>query len=93
VVGLEGVAVGIAEGIGELLVGVGDVVAEGLGGEVKATVDGVSSMNWVVRVETYRLSQTRPSVAVCFFSLSSLRTRSWRVSERVGAASWRSRIF
>ncbi len=41
----------------------------------------------------YRLSQTRPSVAVCFFSFSSLRTRSWRVSESVGAASWRSRIF
>jgi hypothetical protein len=38
VVGLESVAVGIAEGIGELLVGVGDVVAEGLGGEVEAAV-------------------------------------------------------
>ena len=39
VVGLEGVAVGIAEGVGELLVGVGDVVAEGLGGEVKTTTE------------------------------------------------------
>jgi len=37
VVGLEGVAVGIAEGVGELLLGVRDVVAEGLGGEVEAT--------------------------------------------------------
>jgi hypothetical protein len=37
VVRLEGVAVGIAEGVGELLVGVGDVVAEGLSGEVEAT--------------------------------------------------------
>jgi hypothetical protein len=37
VVGLEGVTVGIAEGVGELLVGVGDVVAEGLSGEVEAT--------------------------------------------------------
>jgi hypothetical protein len=37
VVGLEGVAVGIAEGVGEFLVRVGDVVAEGLGGEVEAT--------------------------------------------------------
>lgn len=36
VVGLEGVAVGITERVGELLVGVGDVVAEGLGGEVEA---------------------------------------------------------
>lgn len=37
VVGLECVAVGIAEGVGELLLGVRDVVAEGLGGEVEAT--------------------------------------------------------
>lgn len=37
-VGLEGVAVGVAEGVGELLVGVGDVVAEGLRGEVEAAV-------------------------------------------------------
>jgi len=37
VVGLECVAVGIAEGVGELLGGVGDVVAEGLGSEVEAT--------------------------------------------------------
>jgi hypothetical protein len=41
----------------------------------------------------YRFSHKRPSVAVCFFSLSSFRTRSWRVSERAGAASCRSRIF
>jgi hypothetical protein len=39
------------------------------------------------REEIYRFSHTRPSVAVCFFSFSSLRTRSWRVSERAGAAS------
>ena len=38
VVRLEGVAVGIAEGVGELLLGVRDVVAEGLGGEVEATL-------------------------------------------------------
>jgi hypothetical protein len=37
VVRLEGVAVGVAERVGEFLGGVGDVVAEGLGGEVKAT--------------------------------------------------------
>ena len=43
VVGLEGVAIGIAEGVGELLVGVGDVVTEGLGGEVKTTTE-VSAM-------------------------------------------------
>jgi hypothetical protein len=34
-----------------------------------------------------RTSQTRPSVAVCFFVLSSLRTRSWIVSDSRGAAS------
>jgi hypothetical protein len=39
VVGLECVAVGVAERIGEFLGGVGDVVAEGLGGEVEAAAD------------------------------------------------------
>lgn len=38
VVGLEGVAVGLAEGVSKLLAGVVEVVTEGLGGEVKATV-------------------------------------------------------
>jgi hypothetical protein len=38
VVGLECVAVGIAEGVSKLLGGVRDVVAEGLGSEVEATV-------------------------------------------------------
>jgi hypothetical protein len=93
VVWLEGVAVGIAEGVGEFLVGVGDVVAESLGGEVETT--------WYVLVVyimcegkgMYRVSHRRPSVAVCFFSLSSLRQSSWRVSESAGAASCRSRIF
>ena len=32
-------------------------------------------------------------MATCFFSFNSLMTRSWSVSEREGAASWRSRIF
>lgn len=41
-VGLEGLAVGVAERIGEFFGGIGDVVAEGLGGEVKAAVGGVS---------------------------------------------------
>lgn len=41
----------------------------------------------------YRTSQRRPSVAVCFFVLSSFRTRDWRVSDSEGAASWRSRTF
>lgn len=43
--------------------------------------------------DKYRTSQTSPSVAVCFFVLSSLITRSWRVADSRGAASWRSRIF
>lgn len=77
VVGLEGVAVGVTERVGELLVGVGEVVAEGLGGEVEAAViQCVSITKYMTENVTYRLSQTRPSVAVCFFSLSSLRTRS-----------------
>lgn len=41
----------------------------------------------------YRTSQTKPSDAVCFFVLSSLITRSCRVADSRGAASWRSRIF
>lgn len=41
----------------------------------------------------YRTSQTKPSEAVCFFVLSSLITRSCRVPDSRGAASWRSRIF
>jgi len=59
-----------------------------------------SSALWEVSIaedieisQTYRFSHTRPSVAVCFFSLSSLSTSSWSVSERAGAASCRSRIF
>lgn len=99
VVRLERVAVGVAEGVGELFAGVGGVVAESLRGEVEATSDTSVSdcmqnrkMN-VVYGEAYRVNHRRPSVATCFFSLSSLMTRSWRVSERVGAASWRSRIF
>lgn len=36
VVGLEGVAVGLAEGVGEFRGGLVEVVAEGLGGEVEA---------------------------------------------------------
>ena len=40
-----------------------------------------------------RTSHRRPSVAVCFFVLSSLRTRDWRVEESPGEASWRSRTF
>ena len=39
VVGLEGVAVGGAEGLGELAGGFGEVVAEALGGEVEASVE------------------------------------------------------
>lgn len=41
----------------------------------------------------YRMSHNRPSVAVCFFVLSSFRQRSWMFSDSAGAASWRSRSF
>lgn len=41
----------------------------------------------------YRTSQRRPSVATCFFVLSSFRTRDCSVSDSEGAASWRSRTF
>ena len=43
--------------------------------------------------EEYRVSHKRPSVAVCFFVLSSFTQRDWMVSESRGAASWRSRSF
>lgn len=92
---LKRVAVGAAERIGELLVRVGEVMAESLRSEVEAT-----DMVWLaVEVgivsggEGYRFSHTRPSVAVCFFSLSSFRTSSCSVPESVGAASCRSLIF
>jgi len=39
VVRLEGFAVGVAEGVGEFFGGVGDVVAEGLGGEIEGAAD------------------------------------------------------
>lgn len=39
VVWLESVSIGLAEGVSELLGDVVDVVAEGLDGEIKATVD------------------------------------------------------
>lgn len=42
--GLEGVAVGLAEGVGEFGRGLVDVVAEGLGSEVEATVGILISM-------------------------------------------------
>lgn len=42
---------------------------------------------------TYRVSHRRPSVAVCFFALSSFRQRDWIVVESRGEASWRSRSF
>jgi len=40
-----------------------------------------------------RTSQTRPSVAVCFFDFISLITRDWRVSDSAGKASCLSLIF
>lgn len=49
-------------------------------------------MPWEVKSRP-RFSHRRPSVAVCLFSFNSLRTRSWRLSDLRGAASWRSRIF
>lgn len=39
---LEGLAVGVAEGGRELVVGVGEVVAKGLSGEVEASVTFVN---------------------------------------------------
>ena len=98
----EGVAVGVAEGGGEFFGGVGGVVADGLRGEIETAEEGgVSGWGGTWEREGkgregeggYRTSQRRPSVAVCFFVLSSLRTRDWRVSDSEGAASWRSRTF
>lgn len=97
VVRFERVAVGVAEGVGEFFGLVGEVVAEALGGEVEAAVmrRGLVGGMWdgVGWGRGYRVSQRSPSVAVCFFAFSSLRTRSCRFSESTGASSWRSRTF
>lgn len=90
VVGLEGVAVCVAEGDTEFFVRGCDVCAEGLGGEVESAVGGINvsevcSSGKHGCSRTYRTSQTRPSVAVCFFVASSFLTRSWRFSDAVGA--------
>lgn len=45
------------------------------------------------RGNAYRTSQTKPSVATCFFVASSAMTSSWRVAESAGEASCLSRIF
>jgi hypothetical protein len=45
VVGLEGVAVGVTERVGELFVRVGEVVAESLSGEVKAAME-LTLVDW-----------------------------------------------
>ena len=37
-------------------------------------------------VVTYRLSHSRPSVAVCFLVFNSLRARSCNVADSAGAA-------
>ena len=79
VVGLEGGGVGGAEGIGKLLAGVSLVLAEGNAGELEATAGGGLSASWFRgwgEEATYRTSHRRPSVAVCFLDLISLRQRS-----------------
>ena len=45
----EGVAVGVAEGGGEFFGGVGDVVADGLGGEIETAGVGVLVGDWLGR--------------------------------------------
>jgi hypothetical protein len=54
VVGLEGLAVGTAEGVRELCGGVVDVVTEGLGGKVETTVEETcySTVHVDMRYET-----------------------------------------
>ena len=92
----ECVAVGVAEGVGEFFGRVGRVVADGLGCEIETAGEVGRVLVGVVLGKGwggYRTSQRRPSVAVCFFVLSSFRTRDWSVSDSEGAASWRSRTF
>lgn len=63
--------------------------------EVESSADG-SLWLWRRAVEVKsrpRTSQRSPSVAVCFFVFSSLRTRDWRVEESAGETSCRSRTF
>lgn len=106
VVRLEGLAVGGAERIGNFLGRVGGVLGEGEAGEFETAINKTNLsvfLSWYretavthaveVVICTYRTSHRRPSVAVCFFVLSSLRQRSWRFSDSAGEVSWRSRTF
>ena len=88
----------MAEGEGEFFGWVGEVVPEGEGGEVEASIGGKGG-GLVVKLGGeggrggYPTSQSKPSVAVCFFVFSSCITRDWSVSDSAGEASWRSRTF
>jgi len=99
VVRLQGAAVGVAEGDGELLGGGFEVRGEREAGEFEAArggttlVCGDGRMGGEGERGLYRTSHTRPSVAVCLPVLSSLMTSSWRVSDSSGAASCLSLIF
>jgi len=91
VVGFESVAVRVAEGGGEFVRGVLEIVLDGLGGEVKTATVYMSAPVWMTHIsvlrKTDRVSHRRPSAAVCFFVLSSLMTRDCNVSDSPGAAN------
>lgn len=102
--GLKCTGVGFAEAVRELCRGVGEVVGESLAGEVEAPDYAVSQSVMAIwrcgdlatsptRGESYLVSHSSPSLAVCFFVANSFLTRSCSVSLWRGAASCRSRIF
>lgn len=98
---LERIAVGVAEGFREFFRGVREVLAEGLRGEVEASVHIrrtlaiylTIAIGVDVDVYTHLVNQTNPSLAVCFFPFNSFLTRSCNVSLSIGAANCLSRIF
>lgn len=102
VVGLEGDIVGSAERGRKLLVSGGDVVGKTFASELETPGDllvSIPSLLLLLLLEPsspmfpYLTSQSRAWPALFSLAFCSLLTRSWRVSDSVGAARKRWRIF
>lgn len=83
VVGLEGSAVGSTEGVSELLGVVLHVGVQGEGDELETAAGKCMLVLQSCKLKdgrgrhgSYRVNHRRPSVALCFFSFSSLTTSS-----------------
>lgn len=100
VVGLEGDIVGSAEGGGKLLVSGGDIVGKTFASELETPRGLLVSIPFLLLLLEpsspmfpYLTSQSRAWPALFSLAFCSLFTRSWRVSDSVGAARKRWRIF